>query len=352
LSRLVERPAGKQVVPPSGEQRAMERIALYVGLDYHQDSVQVCVLDRKGRVLANRRCPNDWRAIARAVPGQHVEAAIEACGGAADLAEELLHRAGWRVSLAHPGYVARMKGSPDKTDFSDARLLADLVRVGYLPRVWLAPEAVRELRLLVRYREQLVRQGRAVKLRVGALLREQRLRPPEGARPWRRAWLAWIGEAPLSEQGRWVVDEHLVQLEWLKKRVRSVEARLEALTKEDPVVARLLALPGIGPVTAWWLRAEVGEFGRFRTGKQLSRFCGLSPRNASSGERQADAGLIRAGNAQLRATLIEAAHRLIRWEARWGELGLKLRGAGKPGSVVAAAVANRWVRWLHHQMAA
>jgi hypothetical protein len=49
------------------------------------------------------------------------------------------------VQLAHPGYVARMKQSRDKTDFGDARMLADLERVGYLPRVWLAPEEVREM---------------------------------------------------------------------------------------------------------------------------------------------------------------------------------------------------------------
>ena len=94
----------------------------------------------------------------------------------------------------------------------------------------------------------------------------------------------------------------------------------------------------------------VGGFDRFRTGKQLARFCGLSPKNASSGQRQADAGLIRAANPQLRAVLIEAAHRLARLDPRWRALGQRLRQAGKPGSLVAAAVANRWVRWLFHQM--
>lgn len=52
----------------------------------------------------------------------------------ADLAQELVDRAGWRVELAHPGYVERMKRSPDKSDYSDSRMLADLTRVGYLPR--------------------------------------------------------------------------------------------------------------------------------------------------------------------------------------------------------------------------
>lgn len=331
----------------------MERISLYVGLDYHQDSVQVCVMDRSGRVVLNRRCPNEVRAIAGAVArhGPPAEAALEACTGAAELAEEL-QRMGWRVSLAHPGYVRRMKGSPDKTDFSDARLLADLVRVGYLPRVWLAPRQVRELRCLVRHRDQLARERRAVKLRLGALLREQRIQAPPGLGRWSKRWLAWLAGAPLSEQGHWVAGRHLTHLDWLKERLCAVEARLAGLTKEDPVVERLVALRGVGPVTAWWLRAEVGDFSRFRTGKQLARFCGLTPRNASSGARQAAAGLIRAGNPQLRACLIQAAHSLIRFDPRWRALAGKLLIAGKPRSVVTAAIANRWVRWLHHQMIA
>ena len=122
--------------------------AVFVGLDYHTESVQVCAHDRGGRVLSNQACGNDWRAIRDAVArfGADVRAAIEACSGSADLAEELVTRAGWLVDLAHPGYVARMKANPDKTDFSDARMLADLERVGYLPKVWLAPAEVRELR--------------------------------------------------------------------------------------------------------------------------------------------------------------------------------------------------------------
>ena len=114
----------------------MKTTAVYAGLDYHKDSVQVCVLETSGKVLANRRCANDYRSIVRCVArvGRLERAAIESCCGAADLAEELVSLAGWSIDLAHPGYVQRMKGSPDKTDYSDARMLADLTRVGYCPR--------------------------------------------------------------------------------------------------------------------------------------------------------------------------------------------------------------------------
>lgn len=331
----------------------MVNVPVFVGLDYHQEGIQVCVLDAQGQVRCNRPCPNDAEALRRLIEchGDQAHVALECCPGAADLAEELQRsRPGWSIDLAHPGYVARMRQNPDKTDLQDARLLADLERVGYLPRVWLAPEPIRELRRLVRYRQELVNQRRAVKLRLRALLREQRLRPPAGVRPWTRAWWAWLAAAALSPQGQFLRDGYGRQLRRLAEDLAEAEERLGAATADDPVVARLRQQKGIGPVTAWTLRAEVGRFDRFRKAKQLARFCGLSPRNASSGQRQADAGLVRAANPALRAVLIEAAHRLILHEPRWRRLAQRLRAAGKPGSVVAAAVANRWVRGLFHAL--
>jgi transposase len=318
-------------------------------LDYHDASVQVCVMQHSGIILGNRSCSNRAEEIVAYVEqfGPAVRTGIEACTGSADLAEELV-RHGWSVDLAHPGYVSRMRQSPDKHDWGDARLLADLERVGYLPRVWLAPQETRELRRLVRYRQNLVDERRNARQRIRALLREHRVRR-EG-NPWTRAWLAWAAHAELGEQSRWIMDQLLGNVQRLNQDIRAVEKRLDTITEKDPLVQALLEQSGIGPVTAWTLRAEIGRFDRFRTGKQLSRFCGLTPRNASSGARQADAGLIQAGNPQLRAVLIEAAHRLQRCDERWNAFASRLLRAGKPKCVVTAAVGNRWIRWLFHQM--
>ena len=83
----------------------MSNVAVFVGLDDRQESVQVCVLDREGRRLLNRVCPNDWRKIAEAVEpvGKVERAAVEACCGAADLSQELRSRARWPLDLAHEG---------------------------------------------------------------------------------------------------------------------------------------------------------------------------------------------------------------------------------------------------------
>jgi transposase len=281
--------------------------------------------------------------------GQNIFAAVEASNGAANLVDELMTKHGWSINLAHPGYVARMKQTPDKTDWSDARVIADLIRVGYLPKVWLAPEDVRQLRALVRYRQQLVDQRRTIKLRIMALVRDARLSEPKSR--WSKAWMTWLRVVDgLGSEGRFVVDELLDQFEEVRSRIAKVETRLEKVTAGDPVVEQLTSLKGLGTVTACVLRAEVGRFDRFNTGKQLARYCGLTPRNASSGQRQADAGLIKAGNAQLRATIIETAHRLMRTDPKWGQLAGRLRKAGKPTNVIVAAVGNRWIRWLYHQV--
>ncbi|MFW6039314.1 MAG: IS110 family transposase, partial [bacterium] len=318
-------------------------------------SVQVAVMDSAGRELGNHRCPNSVTQVIHTIEryGGSASLAIESCGGAAEFAEALMRRTGWVVNLAHPGFVRRMKQNPDKSDYTDSLMLADLERVGYLPRVWLAPEPIRQLRALLNYRQQQVNQIRAAKLRIRAVLRERRLTCPTDHRPWRVGWVAWLRQTEaLDEHTRWILDRHLHRIEDLEREKRAVEQRLERVTRDDPVVQRLRRMAGIGPVTAWSLRAVVGRFDRFRTGKQLARYCGLSPRNASSGERRADAGTIKAGNPMLRGVLAEAAHRLMRFDPRWRSLAGRMRRGGKPTNVIVMAVANRWLRWLYHQMPA
>lgn len=103
-------------------------------------------------------------------------------------------------------------------------------------------------------------------------------------------------------------------------------------------------------MTAWTLRAVIGRFDRFRNGKQLSRYYGLTPKNASSGERIAHAGLMRAGDPMLKTVLIQVAQRVVRSTGEWNALYLGLLERGKPACVAIAAVANRWTRRLWHDL--
>ncbi len=334
----------------------MNSLAVFVGIDYHQDSIQVCVMDPQGKVLENQSMPSEVRCVQDFLKNwigknrQVERVAIEMCCGAATFADKLKAETQWLVQLAHAGFVSRMKQTRQKSDHADALVLADLARVDYVPQVWLAPEEIRQLRHLVRLRDQHVKYRTAAKLRIRALLREQRLRSPE--KPWTKAWLAWLKSTDeIAKPTHFILKDHLETIKYHAKKIQQVEKFMTKITRDDLVTQKLLRQPGVGPVTAWTLRAEIGDFDRFRNGKQLAGFCGLAPCNISSGEKQATCGLIRSGNRVLRKTLIEAAHRLARHEPRWRTFYQRLvNEKNKPKCVAAAAVANRWMRCLFHEM--
>lgn len=335
----------------------MVSVAVYVGLDYHSDSIQVCVMTADGQTLRNRRVTNEVGAVRECVKtvvrsGDVVlvrGVAIEACCGAADLATALADATEWSVKLAHAGAVRRLKAGRDKTDHGDAWHLANLLRTDYLPEVWLADDATRQLRRLVRHRQSVMAQAKTIKLQIRSLLKEERVVEDCRAQSWTKTWRMWLATVPLSEQGRWVLGRQLDLLVRLEAELAATDAQLEHVTKDDPLVQRLREQPGVGPVTACLLRAVIGRFDRFRTGKQLAKYCGLSPCNASSGKRQADAGLITAGHDDLRAVLIQLAKRLPRHVPRWRDLHTQLRKT-KAANVASAAIANRWVRRLHYEL--
>ena len=99
----------------------MLNLPVFVGIDYHLHTLQVCILNQQGKMLVNQSVANDPHAVFQVVApyGNQVSAAIEASTGSASFAEALHTQYHWHVDLAHPGYVARMKQTPDKSDWSD-----------------------------------------------------------------------------------------------------------------------------------------------------------------------------------------------------------------------------------------
>ena len=333
----------------------MDIVPIFVGLDYHSDSIRVCVMTKDGDVLLNRSVANQMGSVIEAIKGDRPEAivegvALEACTGSAEFASRLAAATEWPVRLAHAAAVHRLKQGPDKTDHGDAWHLANLIRVNYLPEVWLADERTRQLRHLVRYRQSLVASAKDIKLRVRSLLKEEGVVEDCPRGPWTKSWLEWLRTAMLPVDSRWIVEEQLDLLGQVEAKIVAADKRMEEITREDRVVEKLREQPGVGLVTALLLRAIVGRFDRFHNGKQLSRYCGLTPCNASSGKRQADAGLIAAGHDDLRAALIQLAKRLPRHNPHWREFKERLRPR-KPANVISAAIANRWLRRLYHELA-
>lgn len=340
----------------------MQIVNVFVGLDYHSDSIRVCVMTDEGEELLNRSVPNQLGHVVEAVQscaerGRKTQpvvlmvkgVALEACTGSAEFATRLGEATEWTIKLAHASAVHRLKQGPDKTDHGDAWHLANLIRVNYLPEVWLADEATRQLRHLVRYRQSLMADAKDVKLRIRSLLKEDLVAETCPHTSWTKAWREWLQSVVLPEHSRWILEQQLAWLDQLQAKIDDTDARMKAATQADRLVQKLLEQEGVGLVTALLLRAVVGRFDRFKNGKQLARYCGVTPCNASSGQRQSDSGLVPAGHEDLRAALIQLAKRLPRHDPHWQAFKSQL-GQRKPPNVVSAAIANRWLRRLFHQV--
>jgi transposase len=243
-----------------------------------------------------------------------------------------------------------MKQTPDKSDWTDAKLLADLTRVGYIPRVWLAPKYIRELRDLVKHRDGYVKQRTQTKLRLRALLRQHRIGCPHN--PWTIGGKDWLLDENniTSPTLLFQLKDYYNTIEYFDKKIETVTSMMKSHVADDPVVKLLMEQPGIGIITAITMRAIIGHFDRFSTGKQFAHFCGVCPRNNSSAGKTTTGGLIKAGDDVLRQILIEAAHRLIRYEPEGKAMADRLLANGKKKCVVVAAVANRWIRKLFYRM--
>jgi len=111
----------------------MSILSLSVGLDYHDDTVRVCILEQDGVMLVNRDVDNDTRAVRDSA---WVQPAVERLTSLPNFIDRRNGPCGWLMR----GMKAR-----DKTDRRDAWLLADLARVKYLPEVWLADEETGQL---------------------------------------------------------------------------------------------------------------------------------------------------------------------------------------------------------------
>jgi transposase len=249
---------------------------VYVGMDVHRKRSQVALLDEHGAQLLNRNLPNDPAELVpilgRLAPGTPV--AFEAAygwGWLADLLEEL----DLELHLVHPSRCKAIASARLKDDKVDARTLAHLLRADLLPEAWIAPQTVRDQRALLRHRAALVRVGTALKNRVHAVLADRGVRVHQ--RLWSKAGRAWLAGLDLPPAPRVVIDDCLAVIDQVTPIVTRLERDLLAHARPDPRVQALMALPGIGRITAMTLVAEVGDVARFPSARKLCAWAGLTP---------------------------------------------------------------------------
>jgi transposase len=283
-----------------------------VGMDLHRRRSVLVRMTEDGRRLGTAKVtnsPEELRAqIARA--GQSPKVVLEATYGwywAADT----LAAAGAEVHLAHPLGVKAFSYRRVKNDVRDAADLADLLRMGRLAEAWIAPPDVRELRELTRYRHKLVHLRTGCKDQVHAVLAKLGI-PVTCSDIFGKTGSAWLDELGLPQPYAGKITS-----------LRQLTGELSSeITMLSDVIADLLAgdrgyqviqqLPGIGPVLAAVITAEIGDVTRFQTAAQLCSWAGLTPRHRESDTKVARGHVTKQGSRLLRWALIEAIQRIPR----------------------------------------
>ena len=283
-------------------------MSIYVGMDVHRKRSQVALLDEHGVQLANRNLPNDPAELVSILgslePGTPV--AFEAAygwGWLVDLLEDLE----LEPHLVHPSRCKAIASARLKNDKVDARTLAQLLRADLLPEAWIAPQQVRDQRALLRHRAWLGRIVTAAKCRVHAVLADRGVQLTE--RLWTTAGRAWLTDLDLPAVQRTIVDDCCGLIDAIGPLVARLERDLLARAMPDPRVQALQVLPGIGPITAMTLVAEIGDVDRFPTARKLCAWGGLTPAVRNSDRKVRHGHITKQGSPWVRWVLEEAAQK-------------------------------------------
>lgn len=277
-----------------------------IAVDLAKHVFEVAEANRAGRVTGRRRLTRtQFARFLRQQPPAHV--VMEACGTAHHWGRTA-QACGHRVSLLPAQYV-RPFVRRQKTDRTDATGLLDAVKADGIHPVAVKTVAQQELLALHRMRQQWMTTRTA---RINALrgfLREHGIAVATG--PARVvadvAQLVADAEAPIPSRLRHLLANIVDDIRAIETHIDRVERDLRAIADADPVVDRLMTIPGVGVLTATALVATVPHIHSFPRARRFASWLGLTPREHSSGTRRVLGGITKQGDGYLRCLITHGA---------------------------------------------
>lgn len=288
----------------------------WVGIDVSKDTLDACVLPAPGgrpRSASFANDPAGYAALAEWADehagGVALGFCLESTGAYGEALAGSLADAGRHVAVVNPArvkYAGLMRGQGNKTDRADAELIAEYAR-RERPAPWQPPRPeVRELQALSRRRDDLRRLAAGEKTRLAA----------PGLSPATRKSLARTVAFLEREAGR--LQEQADELVAADGHLRADRELLRTI-------------PGVGPVAANAILAELPDPARFATAQQAAAYAGLAPREFRSGTSvRKRTRLSKAGNARLRKALYLPALTAVRFNPLVSAFHGRLLAAGKP----------------------
>ncbi len=215
------------------------------------------------------------------------------------------------LQVANPCHEAwRWRKVKSKTDRKDALKLARLSAMNQLPLVHVPSPEVRQWRELIQYRSSLVARRTAVKNSIRAILIRRGLTMPGGKSGWTKRSLEQLHELATDDDGaswRTILAEELRQLEQVQDAITRIERELDRTANADHRVRQLQSIPGVGPRLSETIVAVLDDPHRFRRGREVASYVGLTPRQFQSGTMDRQGRITGAGHRLLRSLLVQVA---------------------------------------------
>jgi transposase len=366
-----------------------------VGIDVGKRTHEACFLAddgrRVGRPLRFANNAAGVRLLEEQLAGLPAPAAIalEASGRYWLGLQRRLAAAGRAVQVVNPLQVDRFRETgirKAKTGRRDAFVLADLVRIGRARPNYVPDDLILELRDLTRFRWGLVDRLGETKQRVLAVLDRtfpefaDQFTDPFGASAkallaraataadfaaidlgeltallerasrkrfgaakalaLQRAAADSLGLAALGRAARLELDQLLAQVALLEAQIAQADAAVAELLAQTEQT--LTTIPGVGPVLAATILAEIGDVDRFPRPQALAAYAGIDPSVFESGQFQGTRSRIsKRGSPYLRRALYLAAHSAQQRDPELGAYLAKKLAEGKPYKAAVVATARK-----------
>jgi transposase len=320
----------------------ISEMQFFVGIDVSLDSSSICIIDERGVIIKEGKADSDPIAIARFI--RHRGRKVEHVGLEAGSLSQWLHagliREGFRVTVMEARHVrAAFAAMRVKTDRNDARGIAQLVRLGWFKAVHVKAPSAQETRALLNARQFLVDKLTGIENSMRAALRNFGLKMGQVSR---RNWAARAHELAAGTPALEITVSALLKVrEVLLQELRRLDRKVIELARTDPVVRMLMTAPGVGAIVALTFRSAVDDPTRFRRARDVGPWLGLTPCRYQSGRTDIVGRITKAGDANVRTALYEAATTLIGRVAGWSSLkswGVRLaRRSGVKKARVAVA---------------
>ena len=282
---------------------------LYAGIDLHASNNYLAVIDENGKRIFKQRLPNESEVILLKLGRFQEEMAgvvVESTFNWYWLVD-LLQEAGYRVNLANPAAIQKYTGLKHSDDKHDAFWLAEMLRLGILPKGYIYPKEERPVRDLLRKRGHLVRLRTSLILSLqNIIVRRKSIQlNSNDIKNFRITTFESIMGSNEDLATACVISKE--SIDFLTERIKAVESIIEQKVKLKDQYRHLLTIPGIGKILALTIMLETGSVERFPKVGDYVSYCRKVNTKWTSNEKKKGKGNKKNGNKYLAWAFSEAA---------------------------------------------